>query len=96
VGVWGLRGGCVSGGPVRSVGPAEAVCLGCAHWQARGVPAWAADMGFVYCEAKRTRAVVLPWWRSCERWQAVPAAEVEKRVRWLGRRGVVVKLERAE
>jgi hypothetical protein len=69
------------------------VCLNCRNWQAAGTPGWAAAQGYVCCQVKRTKAVTLSYWAACGHWSPVAADEVEKRVRWLARRGVVVKTE---
>lgn len=63
-------------------------CLTCAHWEASGVPAYAADMGMAFCLMKQTRAVTLAHWRSCPQWQQAKPAAIDQRTAWLKRRGV--------
>lgn len=66
-------------------------CLNCTHWEAKGVPRYAADMGMAFCLAKRTQAVTLSHWASCNQWQPATPASVDQRVAWLKRRGIEPK-----
>lgn len=63
-------------------------CLTCTHWEARGVPRYAADMGLAFCLTKRTQAVTLAHWRACPQWQSATHAAVDQRTAWLKRRGI--------
>lgn len=62
-------------------------CHTCTHWEAAGTPPWAAAMGMALCLLDRTAARTLCHWHTCSRWRAAPADEVQRRARWLARKG---------